>query len=273
VQQEPPISGQRVIVVAAHPDDETIGAGGALPLASEVIFVHLTDGASRDLQEAQAKGFASWVEYAAARRQEFQNALQAGGIVPVACVDLGYPDQEASLHMPEIVHGLMRLLTRSRFDLILVHPYEGGHPDHDAAAFAAQSAVKLLTERSSPRRVEFTSYHSRHGRLEAGMFLPNGSREMVYRLGPEERARKVRMLACYQSQQEVLRQSPVEEERFRTAPDYDFARPPHEGRLYYELFPWGMTGAHWLALAEAAEKQLGLCGPPPAWLQTPRPRL
>ena len=34
---------------------------------------------------------------------------------------------------------------------------------------------------------------------------------------------------------------PIAIERFRPAPDYDFTQPPHEGRLFYENYDWGMT--------------------------------
>ncbi len=37
-----------IAIVAAHQDDETIGAGGCLPRFGEVTLVHVTDGAPRD---------------------------------------------------------------------------------------------------------------------------------------------------------------------------------------------------------------------------------
>jgi hypothetical protein len=50
----------------------------------------------------------------------------------------------------------------------------------------------------------------------------------------------------------------VDVERFRRAPCYDFARAPHEGKLYYENFDWGMSGVHWRRLAQAAIATLRL---------------
>jgi hypothetical protein len=67
---------------------------------------------------------------------------------------------------------------------------------------------------------------------------------------------------CYATQRETLRWLAPEEERLRVAPEYDFARRPHEGRLYYELHSWGITGERWAALAAMAE--LGLEGRPAA---------
>jgi hypothetical protein len=66
------------------------------------------------------------------------------------------------------------------------------------------------------------------------------------------------MLAAYTTQREVLEPFKNEAERFRLAPRYDFGAPPHEGRLHYERFGFGIAGAMWRALARAAAKKLDL---------------
>src|SRR2546423_9150234 len=68
------------IVVAAHPDDEVIGAGARLAATPGAVVVHVTDGAPRDLADAQALGFASRDDYAAARRREGEAALGLAGV-------------------------------------------------------------------------------------------------------------------------------------------------------------------------------------------------
>lgn len=248
------------VILAAHPDDETIGTGGCVDLFSEVAIVHVTDGAPRDMQDAVRNGFPSRDSYAAARRQEFLDAIEAGGVPAAETIPLDFADQEASLHMPEIARELSALLARIRPALLFTHPYEGGHPDHDALAFAAHAAVKLLPDGVRPQLMEFASYHRLGDVVETGAFLPNhGSAEIVRRLDPCERARKERMLACFRTQAVVLRPFRTDEERFRLAPAYDFTQPPHAGQLYYEQFPWGMTAERWLGLARAAWESLGLC--------------
>ena len=58
---------RRVAMVVAHPDDETIAAGGSLALMPELLLVHVTDGAPRRLADREPLGFATPAAYAAAR--------------------------------------------------------------------------------------------------------------------------------------------------------------------------------------------------------------
>jgi LmbE family N-acetylglucosaminyl deacetylase len=212
------------------------------------------------MRDAAAHGFPSREAYAAARRHEFLEALKAGRVTPTKTLALGYPDQEASLHLVGIARRLAHLFEHLMVDTALVHPYEGGHPDHDARAFAVHAARLLLPPARRPRLVEFTSYHASGGRMVTGVFLPNhGSPEFTFRLDQTDQARKERMLACYRTQQAVVRQFENTEERFRPAPRYDFESPPHAGRLLYEPFPWELTATRWLSLAQIAWKELGLC--------------
>lgn len=254
------LEGRHVAIVVAHPDDETVGAGGCLPLLPAPVFIHVTDGAPRDMRDASANGFATREDYAEARRLEFLDALRAGGVEPAYVACLGIVDQEAALNLVDLTRELARLLRRLNVDLVLVHPYEGGHPDHDATAFAVHAACRSFSPSHRPQIVEFTSYHTRGGEMETGVFLPNsGPPGIAVKLNSDARLRKQHMFECYRTQQPVLRQFKTAEERFRPAPVYDFAAPPHDGQLFYEQFSWGMTADRWSALARTAEDALGLC--------------
>ena len=247
------LEGRRAVIVAAHPDDETAGVGGCLPLLSAPVLVHVTDGAPRDMQCASEYGFPTREAYAEARRLELLDALRAGSVEPAELVRFDYVDQEASLHLAELAGKLAGLFRRLQPDVVLTHPYEGGHPDHDATAFAVQAARDSLRDGLKPQIIEFTSYHNRDGCMETGLFLPaEGVEETVVTLGPADCARKQRMLHCFRTQQAVLSHFGTTEERFRRAPTYDFGDPPHPGMLFYEQFPWGMTGSRWRELARLA---------------------
>ncbi|HEU4642435.1 MAG TPA: PIG-L family deacetylase [Gemmatimonadaceae bacterium] len=251
----------RALVLAAHPDDETIGAGARLPLLRNPLVVHVTDGAPRDLRDAHAHGHRSREAYAAARRDELCAALALAGVTPDHLRSLGAVDQEASLAMAPLARLLATLLCEHRPDVVLVHAYEGGHPDHDAAALIAHAAVALLARDgvSPPPLVEMACYHARGSEAVRGDFLPDAHRATAtIELSAAERTLKRRMRDCFASQREVLAPFPLHRERFRLAPRHRFGAPPHQGALHYEWYDWGMTGARWRALARDALATLDL---------------
>jgi LmbE family N-acetylglucosaminyl deacetylase len=255
-------------VVAAHPDDETIGVGGHLASLPRATLVYLTDGAPRDGRDARDRGFSTPAEYAKARRRELEQALAIAGVPPGRCVHLGVADQEAALHLSDLALELAHFFAAGKPHWVLSHAYEGGHPDHDAAAFVVHAAATLVRHRGSepPAVLEFASYHAREGGVEVGTFLPPppelaGADDVaIFELTDEQRRVKAEMLACYETQRHVLSAFPLDREAFRPAPVYDFRAPPHPGPLYYEAFPWGLTSARWLELAAEASIRLRLAG-------------
>ena len=237
--------GRRVALVVAHPDDETIAAGGSLHLLPGLLLVHVTDGAPRMLADAAEAGFHSPAAYAAARRGELMAALQVAGVAP-ELVELGVVDQDASLDMAGIARALAHLFDAHGTEALITHAYEGGHPDHDATAFAAHAAAG--------RRplLEFAGYHADpSGSLVTGRFLP-GPDSVVITLTDAEQARKRAMFDCFHTQAGMLGAFGTRQERFRPAPAYDFTAPPLPGRLNYEHWGWSMVGARWRELAREA---------------------
>jgi len=254
------------LIISAHPDDEIIGAGALTGRLREQapVFIEVTDGAPRDLEDARAHGFRGRQGYARARREELLTALKAAGIISPSLVELGVPDKEASFHLAGTAKRIFSLIKEIRPEIILTMPYEGGHPDHDATAFAVHAARKLLEKEfiEAPPIIEYASYHAGP---EGGMHFDFLKREECYsverHLSPEEAAFKKRLAACFRTQEKALAPFPLDIERFREAPLYDFTRPPHEGTLYYENYNWGVKGAKWRELAKKALKELRLRGP------------
>lgn len=255
-----PVPMPKTILVFAHPDDEVIALGGRLGRFQDAHFVHVTDGAPRNEQDSRAHGFASLEEYRCARTHEFHKALETAGIHHVSYECLGLPDQEASLRLPQLTRQLIQLIEERRPEVIFTHPYEGGHPDHDASAFAVHHAVALLAPHASqfPLIIECASYHAGPNGMETGCFLPHSAneQEIVYQLSHQERQRKQALLKCFTTQKNVLSCFKFEEERFRIAPEYDFRKAPHAGQVFYDQFPWGMTSQCFCELAIEAENAL-----------------
>jgi LmbE family N-acetylglucosaminyl deacetylase len=251
----------RTLIIVAHPDDEVIGAGARLPLIRDVTIVHVTDGAPRDMRDATAHGFATREAYAAARRDELRAAVALAGITADRLELLNVVDQEASLALALLAQRIASMLRELRPALILTHPYEGGHPDHDATAFAVHAARCLLARESvdPPPVVEMAFYHACASGMAVGEFLPVAAHPVATMLlSPTERELKYRMRDCFVTQRRILEPFPMDHERFRRAPRYRFTAAPHRGMLLYERFDWGMTGERWRALAREALDALGL---------------
>lgn len=248
----------RALVVFAHPDDEVIALGGRLGRFGGAHLVHVTDGAPLDEADSRAHGFRSLAEYRRAREGELRRALAVAGVADVSRECLGIPDQEASLRLLTLTRSVDRLIERWRPEVVFTHPYEGGHPDHDACAFAVRQAVGLRTGQDGPLVIEAAFYHAGPEGIATGCFLPDWSRTqtVTYRLSPGERARKQAMMDCFTSQAETLRQFSTECEMFRVAPEYDFCRPPQAERVFYDSFPWGMTSGRFCELAAETENAL-----------------
>jgi len=221
----------RPVVIAAHPDDEVIGAGATLARFTDAVVIHVTDGAPRN--------HPAWQNFAAERRREAEAAMALVGLVPSQIVALNYPDGGTQCALASLAVQLMQIIATRRCGVVITHAYEGAHPDHDATAFSVHAACRILA-RSAPLLVEMTSYHMVAGRFVTGEFLPHADAGAIVEhwLDAHEQETKSRMLGLFRTQGNLLATFPLTYERFRTAPRYDFDAPPHEGPLGYDHEHW-----------------------------------
>src|SRR4051794_31436907 len=138
---------RRVLIVAAHPDDEVVSSGTLLRrlcrAGAAVYVMHVTDGSPRDVRYARERGFETREEYSSARRRELACALACAGIRPAQMIALEFVDQDVAFHLVDLCHHIAAWLRRQAIDVVLCHPYEGGHPDHEAAALGVHVACRL----------------------------------------------------------------------------------------------------------------------------------
>jgi LmbE family N-acetylglucosaminyl deacetylase len=125
------------VIVAAHPDDEVLGAGGLISMLAasraRLRVVAVTDG------ERSHRGHASPAALARRRTAETEAALRALGSRGAEVIRLGLPDGGVGGRQDELAEALAPLVTG--FDLCLAPWDHDLHPDHEAAGGAARAAA------------------------------------------------------------------------------------------------------------------------------------
>jgi LmbE family N-acetylglucosaminyl deacetylase len=125
------------VIVAAHPDDEVLGAGGLISMLAaadvRLRLVAVTDG------ERSHLGHASPARLARRRSAETDAALRALGVRAAEVIRLGLPDSGLADREDELAAALTELV--AGFDLCLAPWDRDLHPDHEAAGRAARGAA------------------------------------------------------------------------------------------------------------------------------------
>lgn len=142
-----PAAPRRVVVLAAHPDDETLGVGGTVQAmhaaGAEVTVVVASDGEAA----FPALGPEGRAELAARRREELRAAMEVLGSGKVEVVFLGLPDSGLAECEQELCERLVELLRGA--DCVLM-PWSGDpHPDHAAVGRAGLLAAPVEAHRWS----------------------------------------------------------------------------------------------------------------------------
>jgi LmbE family N-acetylglucosaminyl deacetylase len=129
-----------LILVAAHPDDETLGLGAtAVKLAERGVPVQVV--AATDGEAAYPQGSGDREKLARARRDELIAAAARLGLARP--IFLGIPDGEVTENEGRLEIELEALLAESQAGAWCAATWRGdGHPDHEATGRAAAAASK-----------------------------------------------------------------------------------------------------------------------------------
>ena len=139
-----PLQGcSRVLVVSAHPDDETVGAGRMLAdFAGRIDALTLTAGERCVAHPSLPVG-----SLGARRLTEWRAALDELGATPLETER--WPDGDLGAAEEEIEESLEALIGSTSYDALVVTWEHDPHPDHAAAGRAAarvgtRSGVRVL---------------------------------------------------------------------------------------------------------------------------------
>lgn len=189
--QPPPIP---TLVIAPHPDDETLGAGGLIShlcaLGVAVTVVAVTDGENA---YADAAGLRE------VRQREQTAALKRLGVSQENVHRLHLVDSGVTASEAELVRGLEPLVTAG---MHIIAPWSGDpHPDHEACGRAAETLANLVG-------VPLTSYFFWTWHRYKPTSL-DGLEVVSFQLSADERQAKADALACHTSQLQHVSGHPI----------------------------------------------------------------
>ena len=174
-----------LIVVAPHPDDETLGAGGLIHHYARhqlrVTVLSVTDG------EAACPEV---TDLAHRRRAELRAALAILGAHRAQIIRLGLPDGRVDADSTKLLEALRSVASP---DSLIAAPFEqDGHPDHDATGRVAREIAdeQGLTLAAYP----IWAWH------QAVPEAFSGRRMVSLPLDPEAQIAKRNAIHCYVSQ-------------------------------------------------------------------------
>lgn len=148
----------RLVVVAAHPNDESLGAGGLIASAHEAglaVYVLLLTAGEASHPESPTR---TRHDLATQRMAEAKAALAI--LAPGApLVFLGAADGAVARSQSDITTSLVELIGDGRRTLLVAPWREDGHTDHEAAGRAAVAAAR----RTGARLVQYPIWMWHHG--------------------------------------------------------------------------------------------------------------
>ena len=189
---------ERTLIIAPHPDDEVIGAGGLIQRAGDVRVVFVTAGENNPWPQRvmQRKWFisaADRAEWAALRRREAAASLAALGLPDGCATFLGFRDQEimplarrGDQRLTDMLRGIIRDFRPS---LLVSTSAQDFHADHRAVAWFAHHAVRGAGD-SAPEVITYVVH---------GDGAPHRL-HLSLQLTERERERKLRAIQCHASQ-------------------------------------------------------------------------
>ncbi len=199
----------RLMVLAPHPDDESLAAGGliqrALRYGVPVDVVFVSDGENnpwpqRVLERRIWIGDKQRIAWGRRRRGEADAALHALGAGRIGVHRLGWPDGGVTWMLlndtASMLAGMRGLVERACPTLLVLPDLVDRHPDHSALHVLMEMVFQGLPADARPECLGYLL----HGRSRPGV-----RRRAVFALDGDERARKRVAIEAHASQTALSR--------------------------------------------------------------------
>jgi len=178
-------AGAPTVVVAPHPDDETLAVGGLIAAQRargvDVTVLAVTDGENAYRQN---QGLAEL------RREEQLCALERLGVPRRKVIRLGFGDSHVAGHEQELIERLRPFITEGA-QVVAPWPRDF-HPDHEACGRASQ----LLAREAKATLISYLFWTWHRGSIAT----LSGTRLHKFVLSEEAMTAKREALACHESQ-------------------------------------------------------------------------
>lgn len=145
------------LVMAPHPDDESLGCGGTLAqLRTRGYAVHVLFVSDGTLSHPNSRAYPA-NRLRDLRESEARDALQILGVGAADCTFLRYPDRRVPTpdkpDFAEAVAAVAQLIDRLKPQTLFMPWRRDPHPDHRASWQLGQAAVRQCT--AQPRILEY----------------------------------------------------------------------------------------------------------------------
>jgi len=130
----PPPDAKKVLILAPHPDDETLGCGGTIALYTahnvEVCLVTISDGSGISLELTDRD-----IDIVSRRKQESVDAAAILGIQQTLFLD--FPTRKLEIYKDEIKERIENIIKEFSPDIVFAPSPLDFHQDHIATAHMA----------------------------------------------------------------------------------------------------------------------------------------
>jgi len=201
--------GARLMVLAPHPDDESLAAGGliqrALSCGADVSVVFITDGENnpwpqRVLERRVWIAARQRTAWGARRRAEADAALHALGAERIRVHRLGWPDGGITWKLlvdtTSMRAALQALIEAERPTVLVLPDLVDRHPDHSAIHVLVELVFQAMPGAVKPACLGYLL----HGRSRPGM-----PQRALFALDETEQQRKRSAVAAHASQTALSR--------------------------------------------------------------------